>query len=40
VNDPQGKSEPIKWPGAVLCLGFLTWLLFMIWTLKGELPWQ
>jgi len=37
VSDPQ---KPVTWPGTVLCLGFLYWFLFIIWTIRGVLPWQ
>jgi hypothetical protein len=46
TKPPQGsfveseKSKNAGWPGVTILYGFLTFLLFCIWTIKGVLPWQ
>ena len=39
MSQPEDRKPP-GWPGAVMFLGFLSFLLFIVWTVKEVLPWQ
>jgi hypothetical protein len=43
VTDPN-QNRPIQWPGVVAVLGFMAlvfaFILLLIWTDQGVLPWQ
>lgn len=43
MTDPN-QNRPIQWPGVVAVLGFMTlvlaFILLLVWTDQGVLPWQ